>query len=36
VRFMDMATYSRRKLAQWIKKEAGGKQAQARVTGAGT
>jgi hypothetical protein len=35
VRFVDMATYARRKLAQWIKKEAGGKSAQARVTGAG-
>lgn len=36
VRFVDMATYARRKLAQWIKQEAGGKSAQARVTGAGT
>ena len=36
VRFVDMASYARRKLAQWIKKEASGKQARARVTGAGT
>jgi hypothetical protein len=36
VRFVDMATYARKKLAQWIKQEAGGKSARARVTGAGT
>src|SRR5258708_2955793 len=35
VRFVDMASYARKKLAQWIKKEAGGKKAQAHVTGAG-
>jgi len=33
VRFVDMASYARRKLSQWIKQEASGK--QARVTGVG-
>ena len=35
VRFVDMASYARRKLAQWIKKEEGGKKARAHVSGAG-
>lgn len=36
IRFTDMASYARRKLAQWIKKEEGGKKARAQVSGAGT
>jgi hypothetical protein len=35
VRFVDMASYARRKLAQWIKQQADGNKARSRVTGAG-
>ena len=35
VRFIDMASYARKKLAQWIKHEADGNKARSRVTGAG-
>lgn len=35
VRFMDMASYARKKLVQWIKREEGGKKTRALVTGAG-
>ena len=35
VRFVDMASYARRKLAQWIKQQASGNKTKSRVTGAG-
>lgn len=36
VRFLDMASYARKKLAQWIKQQESGKKTRAHVTGAGT